>query len=213
MTNQQLSMTNDSVNQTLHEMVRALSAEVRTVRGGLRVVEAEMREAKEAISATTEVLQHIMQPIMPTHSLDQPPSTAGQGDPNSERDANQHPVDWYSEAQVASLPQADTDFIMSFTTAFPPSYPPLDQPDTDGSPYQFPMNPPSHGSAMFESRWSSGPGTSQPRRNDSAYDSSSQANLDIPFAQGSSRGQTARETREVWEDDWDDGKEAQGEMD
>ncbi|KIM79701.1 hypothetical protein PILCRDRAFT_90046 [Piloderma croceum F 1598] len=159
-TNLQPLVTNDGVNQALHDMVQALSAEMRTVRGGLRVVEAEMCEAKEAISATTKVLKHIMQPIIPTPGLDQPPSA----------------------------------------------------PDMDGSLYQFPMNPPLHGSAVFESRWISGPSTSQRHWNDSTFDLSTQANLETAFAQGSSQGQTAREMCEAWEDDWDDSEESQGKM-
>jgi hypothetical protein len=187
-------MTNDVVDPAPLDLVRALNMEMRTVREDMRVVRQEMREFREAFGTEafgTEAFEHIMQP-----SLNQLPSIPADGDPNSERNTNEHSIDWFSE-----MLQADTDFPMNFAATFPS--PPLDlnpQPDADGSPYQFPLHPPPHG-------WFPVPGASQTR---STFDLSSQANLGT-FTQGSSRGQTTRETREMWEDDWND-DESQEEM-
>lgn len=183
-------------------MVRALSVEMRTVREEMSVVRVEMREFREAFGIMTGALECIMRP-------DQPPFVPALGDPNSERDSNQHPINWYSETQM------DADFAMNFA-ATSPSDPTSDlnpQPHAGGSPYQFPLNPTPYSSTAFESGWVPAPGASQARLNDSTSGPSSQANSGTAFSQGSSQGQTARETREVWENDtdWID-EESRGEV-
>ena len=180
-------------------MVRALSTDMRALREDMMTERRRLREA------FAEELWRIRQAsLVVTPSLSQPPSgIPAQRDPNSERDSNQHPIDWHSETQMS---QADADYAMNSAAALSPSDLLFDsnpQPPAGGSPYQFPWNPALYGSTAFDVGWIPAPDVSQAHPSDFALDSPSQANLD--FTQGSSQGQTTRETGAAWQPyDWND---------